>query len=63
MKTFTSALQAVRSKFRRHGAPTGVAPRPSRSAVLLTCLGFLSEERNGSLLCCVPGAPIVRLPL
>ncbi|MGR4042291.1 hypothetical protein FW796_23085 [Pseudomonas sp. 910_21] len=63
MKTFKSVVQAVRSLFRHPHAPAAVLPRASRSAVLLTCLGFLCEERNGSLVCCVPGAPIVHLPL
>ncbi|WP_047286174.1 hypothetical protein [Pseudomonas protegens] len=63
MKTFQSAVQALRSLFRHPRAPAADLPRASRCAVLLTCLGFLCEERDGSLVCCVPGAPIVRLPL
>ncbi|AXK57208.1 hypothetical protein DWF74_29035 [Pseudomonas protegens] len=63
MKTFTSTILALGSRFRSSPAPTSASPRPSRSAVLLTCLGFLCVERNGSLLCCVPGAPIVHLSL
>ncbi|SEC08065.1 hypothetical protein SAMN05216178_3368 [Pseudomonas saponiphila] len=63
MKTFKSAVLAVVSLLRPASAPAAVTPRACRSAILLTCLGFLSVERNGALLCCVPGAPVVHLPL
>jgi len=63
MKTFNCVVHAVRSLLRLPPAPSAAAPRPSRSAIFLTCLGFLCVERNGALLCCVPGAPVVRLPL
>ncbi|WP_414158373.1 hypothetical protein ACMGG8_21620 [Pseudomonas sp. BNK-45] len=63
MKTFKSAVLAVASAFRFSSAPAAVTPRARRSALVLTCLGFLCVERNGALLCCVPGAPVVRLPL
>lgn len=63
MKTFKSAVLAVTSPLRSFRAPAAAIPRASRSAILLTCLGFLCVERNGALLCCVPGAPVVRLPL
>ncbi|MGF6331317.1 hypothetical protein ABH909_004195 [Pseudomonas sp. BS3782 TE3695] len=54
MKTFNSALQALRSALHL----SCDLPRVSfHSFFRLLCV-----ERNGALVCCIPGAPIVRLP-
>ncbi len=49
MKTFSSALHVLRKAF---------LPR----AQTLSLSGCLCIERKGVLVCCTPGAPIVRLP-
>lgn len=49
MKTFSSALHVLRSAFLPH-------------VQTLSLSGFLCVERKGALVCCIPGAPIVRLP-
>lgn len=50
MKTFSSALHVLRSALH---LPRACFPSLS---------GFLCVERKGALVCCIPGAPIVRLP-
>jgi hypothetical protein len=54
MKTFNPALHALRSALHL----SRDLPRVSfHSFFRLLCV-----ERNGALVCCIPGAPIVRLP-
>lgn len=48
MKTFSSALR--------------VSPSALLRASFLSLSRFLCVERRGALVCCIPGAPIVRLP-
>jgi hypothetical protein len=55
MKTFNAALHVLRSA--RHLSRD--LPRVSFDSFFrLFCV-----ERNGALFCCIPGAPIVRLPV
>jgi len=54
MKTFNSALQVLRCALHRL--------RNRRSAMFLSFFRLLCVERRGILLCCIPGAPPVRLP-
>ncbi|MHC8332668.1 hypothetical protein [Pseudomonas sp. LB3P25] len=58
MKTFNAALHVLRSAshlFRD-------LPRVSFLFFTGSIPRLLCVERNGALVCCIPGAPIVRLP-
>jgi len=54
MKTFTSALHALRS--------TQYLLRDLSRISFHSFSRLLCIERKGALVCCIPGAPIVRLP-
>jgi hypothetical protein len=54
MKTFNSALHALRSAL--------YLSRDLPRASFHSISHLLCVERKGALVCCIPGAPIVRLP-
>jgi hypothetical protein len=54
MKTFSSALHVLRTALH--------LSRDLPRARFLSLSSFLCIERKGALVCCIPGAPIVRLP-
>ncbi|WP_164979427.1 hypothetical protein [Pseudomonas sp. DTU12.3] len=55
MKTFNAALSVLRLAQRLF--------RDLPRASLHFFVRLLCVERNGALVCCIPGAPIVRLPV
>ncbi len=55
MKIFSAVLRVLRSLFAPRGLPR---PRP----FYFSFLNVLCVETQGALVCCIPGAPVVRLP-
>jgi hypothetical protein len=55
MKIFNAVLRVLRPAIPPRGLPRA---RP----VYFSFLNVLCVESKGSLVCCIPGAPIVRLP-
>ncbi|WP_186828383.1 hypothetical protein [Pseudomonas chlororaphis] len=53
MNTFSSVLPLLR-----------LLPRPTsrQASIFPSLVRLLCVERKGALVCCMPGAPIVRLP-
>ncbi|AZC62969.1 MULTISPECIES: hypothetical protein [Pseudomonas] len=60
MKTFSSALHLLRRAFLRRRPLSRQTSRPA--AIVQSLVRLLCVERKGALVCCMPGAPIVRLP-
>ncbi|AZD29179.1 hypothetical protein C4K23_2430 [Pseudomonas chlororaphis] len=60
MKTFSSALHLLRRAFVRRRPLSRQTPRPA--SVFQSLVRLLCVERKGARVCCMPGAPIVRLP-
>ncbi|KAA5845484.1 hypothetical protein F2A37_12240 [Pseudomonas chlororaphis] len=60
MKTFSSALHLLRRAFLRRRPLSRQTPR--HPPVFQSLVRLLCVERKGALVCCMPGAPIVRLP-
>jgi hypothetical protein len=58
MKTFSTALRVLRTAFY---LPREL-PRGPHLSIALSLSRLLCVERKGALVCCIPGAPIVRLP-
>ncbi|MCS3417562.1 hypothetical protein P0D91_07355 [Pseudomonas sp. CBSPBW29] len=55
MKIFNAVLRVLRPALKPRGLPRA---RP----FYFSLLNVLCVESKGSLVCCIPGAPIVRLP-
>nr|WP_256739936.1 hypothetical protein [Pseudomonas sp. K5002] len=55
MKIFNAVLRVLRPALQSRGLPRA---RP----FYFSLLNVLCVESKGSLVCCIPGAPIVRLP-
>ncbi len=55
MKIFNAALRVLHSAFPPRDVPRA---RP----LYFSFLNVLCVESKGALVCCIPGAPIVRLP-
>ncbi|WP_092304662.1 hypothetical protein [Pseudomonas sp. NFIX28] len=64
MKTFSSVLHLLRrAPSRRHPLSSRTPRQTLRLApVFQSLVRLLCVERKGALVCCMPGAPIVRLP-
>ncbi|WP_246882143.1 hypothetical protein [Pseudomonas chlororaphis] len=60
MKTFSSALHLLRHALLRRRPLSRQTPR--HTPVFQSLVRLLCVERKGALVCCMPGAPIVRLP-
>ncbi|MGE7957329.1 hypothetical protein ACQKQA_12190 [Pseudomonas sp. NPDC089530] len=60
MKTSSSILHLPRRALMR--SPALSRQTPWLAPVLQSLVRLLCVERRGALVCCVPGAPIVRLP-
>ncbi|VVO24907.1 hypothetical protein PS691_04479 [Pseudomonas fluorescens] len=58
MKAFSTALRILRPAFH---LPRDLSRGPHLS-ILLSLSRLLCVERNSALVCCIAGAPIVRLP-
>jgi hypothetical protein len=59
MKTFSTALRVLRTAFHPHRDLL----RGPHLSIPLSLSRLLCVERKGALVCCIPGAPIVRLPV
>ncbi|UOP09876.1 hypothetical protein [Pseudomonas palleroniana] len=55
MKIFNAVLRVLRPAFASRVLPR---PRP----FYFSFLNVLCVENQGALVCCIPGAPVVRLP-
>lgn len=65
MKTSNRASHVLPSVLQSRSSPvpdTPELPRAVHLSVFQYFFGLLCVEHDGALLCCIPGAPMVRLP-
>ncbi|MCF5725220.1 hypothetical protein [Pseudomonas syringae] len=59
MKIFNAVLRVLRPSLTSPSAPRAL---PRARPFYFSFLNVLCVENKGALVCCIPGAPVVRLP-